>query len=156
MTNDLAEDLVAGAEVETWSGATDIAHPTAKGSATKRPGIASAVEGSTSSASRPRTPSVAPDLSAEWQAQARAWEARCRAAEDHGQAMNMTVTRVVECTTRSAAAIKTAARFARQAADCFDAEHHNVQAALEGIQQMYSTAEQPPPPEASPLYRLTM
>ena len=50
------------------------------------------------------------------------------------------MTRVVENLTKSAASTKTAARFARQAAEAFEHEHHDIVNALEAIQVIYSPA----------------
>ena len=67
-----------------------------------------------------------------------AWRDRAEEAEGQIAYIQSVMTRVVENLTKSAASCKTAARFARQAMDAFETEHHTIQNCLETIQAMYS------------------
>ena len=67
-----------------------------------------------------------------------AWRDRAEEAEGQIAYIQSVMTRVVENLTKSAASCKTAARFARQAMEAFETEHHTIQNCLETTQAMYS------------------
>ena len=67
-----------------------------------------------------------------------AYKSRAESAEEQLVYVQSIMTRVVEQLTKSAASCKTAARFARTAAEAFDSEYHVIQGSIDQIQAMYS------------------
>ena len=52
--------------------------------------------------------------------------------------VSTSITRATEHISKSIAAVRTAARMARQAAEAFEAEAHTLQTALDTLQEIYS------------------
>lgn len=78
------------------------------------------------------------------QAVVAAYKSRAEGAEEQINYVQSIMTRVVEQLTKSAASCKTAARFARTAAEAFETEYHAIQSSLDTIQAMYSHAPEAP------------
>jgi hypothetical protein len=152
ITEDLAKELADGADLDTWGPSEGDKSTAGKRKRDTAPspdaGRASAsASGSADSGKAAGKSKKGGQTVAEAYAQRRELVAaldRAEGAEQSLEQLHGIMTRAVEQLTRSAAAIKTAARFARQAADAFEAEHHNVSSALECIQSLYS-----PPSTAS-------
>lgn len=131
LPEDEARSLASRAPMDTWGTSKEHQH-TAKAEHTqpKKKARAAIADASSDGQAASSSSALLPAAST---------RQRAEDAEAHVAYIGAIMTRVVEQLTRSAASCKTAARFARQAAEAFDTEHHAIQSSLDTIQAMYAT-----------------
>jgi hypothetical protein len=133
LDEDAAVAAVQRSQMDTWA-------PGKKTLANKRPADSQPQDdrGSKGKGSKGKGASSSSSSSADRGQEVAYWKKRAEEAEEQLGFLNGVMTRVVENLTRSAASCKTAGRFARQASEAFDHEHHNIALSLETIQQLYA------------------